>query len=245
MATSLNKGKLLLFILLGVLLLGASSYGALQYLDSKTNRLPDHEAQALAQEIVNYGNDVLGAVQKLIANGCKETELSFENQNWKRKNGSLIYVSGHNPNSPKDGRCHVFLPEGGNIKAKNFSAAGINSEPLINNAWQPGSGTVWYASFQNVGTYQVELALSITMLTAQVCKKINNILGIQHNSIPKDSCFSPECDIYNGTLPRIITSVWADEDASVNGKTAFCSHEPVAWRGQRNIHHYSRVLLVR
>jgi hypothetical protein len=64
------------------------------------------KAKAQASAILEYAHEVKFAVEKLIGKGCKDTEISFEND----------VVSGYtNPNSLSDKSCHVFDVNGGGI----------------------------------------------------------------------------------------------------------------------------------
>lgn len=67
-------------------------------------------AKAQASAILEYANEVKFAVDRVLAKGCTDTEISFENP----------IVSGYeNPNAPSDKSCHVFDVNGGGIVMKN------------------------------------------------------------------------------------------------------------------------------
>ena len=64
------------------------------------------KAKAQASAILEYANEVKFAVDRLLAKGCADTQISFENP----------IVSGYtNPNAPSDKSCHVFDVNGGGI----------------------------------------------------------------------------------------------------------------------------------
>lgn len=63
-------------------------------------------AKAQASAILQYANEVKFAVERVLAKGCTDTQISFENP----------FVSGYeNPNAPSDKSCHVFDVNGGGI----------------------------------------------------------------------------------------------------------------------------------
>ena len=79
-------------------------------------------AKAQASAILEYANEVKFAVDRVLAKGCTDTEISFENP----------IVSGYeNPNAPSDKPCHVFDVNGGGIVWKNPpSGIDLSSVPL-------------------------------------------------------------------------------------------------------------------
>ncbi|QQR69927.1 MAG: hypothetical protein IPI58_04575 [Alphaproteobacteria bacterium] len=67
-------------------------------------------AKAQAAAILEYADSVKIGVDRVVAKGCADTEISFENP----------IVSGYaNSNAPSDKSCHVFDMNGGGIVWKN------------------------------------------------------------------------------------------------------------------------------
>ncbi len=64
-----------------------------------------------ATQILDYAQAIKNAVRELQINGCSDTEISFEN---------AIVAGYNNPNSPSDGSCNVFHPNGGGLTYISF-----------------------------------------------------------------------------------------------------------------------------
>ena len=94
-----ERGNALLYILIAVALIAALSYVVSRGQRGNTSTLTDQQARLAAQEIIDYGNDLANAVQKLRLRGCTDTQVSFENN---------IVTEYTNPNAPADKSCHVF-----------------------------------------------------------------------------------------------------------------------------------------
>jgi FlaG/FlaF family flagellin (archaellin) len=63
-------------------------------------------AKVMASAIVDSGQQIKTAVDFVLANGCEDTEISFENN----------FVAGYeNPNAPADKHCNVFNIDGGHV----------------------------------------------------------------------------------------------------------------------------------
>ena len=128
-------------------------------------------AKAQASAILGYAHEVKLGVDRVIAKGCTDTQISFGNP----------FVSGYtNPNAPADKSCHVFDVNGGGIVWKN--------PPIGANKILDGGG-FWitdyvpyiiggYAAIPNIGTNSNELVLYLPISEQKLCAAINNILGI-------------------------------------------------------------------
>lgn len=173
-----QNGGVFFYILLAIILLAGLTYVVSQNNRGNTDFITDEQARVAATEIIEYGNTVANAVQKLRLRGCKDTEISFENN----------VASGYtNPNSPSDKSCHVFDITGGNI----------NYLP-IQPSWLYGSTsfdfygeTVFAVScVENIGTHPIsdscntpsvallygDLIFTIPWIKEKICKNINTTL---------------------------------------------------------------------
>jgi hypothetical protein len=245
MTINTQKGSAIVWVFIAVGLFAALSFTFMQSNRTSTNLIDDEKTAAYANEIIAYGNEVKNAVKRLQLRGCDETEISFENDIWKQLNGNEIHPAGHNPNAPTDESCHVFSNNGGQIQARRFQNGIISPTGLPVTAWQPGSSLAWYGAFEDVGTSEADLSFEVNLIDETTCKKINDILGINHTSIPDDNCSPAECQLYNGVFPTGLGLAWADEDTAVKGKKSFCSHTPAGWGGLPNIYYYNNVLIAR
>ena len=144
--------------------------------------LTDQQAKLYAMEIIQYGSFVQQAVQTMLLNGVSENDLSFGNEIYIRHDGDFITPPGHNARCT-DNRCEVFHPEGGGITPRlspKGSTVNIGDSPAD---WQDGAWRAMTASMDGVGSDARDLVYVAGAVKEQVCRQINQILGID-GSIP-------------------------------------------------------------
>ena len=132
-------------------------------------------AKAYATAILEYANEVKLGVDRVIANGCTDTEISFQvplDYGW--INPGKTY----NPNSPSDKSCHVFDVNGGGVVWKD-PPKGANTVLYPDGAWPKGFIPYFVGGFANVaGTPANDLILYLPISSREVCDAINNMSGI-------------------------------------------------------------------
>ena len=126
-----EKGGAFLYILLAI-----SLFMALSYMMSQSNRSADssltaEQTKIAAQEIIDYGNAIAAAVQKLKLRGCADTEISLANAVYTLNNGTLIFPDGHNPNAPTNESCDVFKSGGAALIAQLIPVSYTENWPGI------------------------------------------------------------------------------------------------------------------
>jgi hypothetical protein len=145
-----EKGNALIFILIAIALLGLLTVTLSRSGDS-TNDSGDYEQnQIAASEILSYAKSIENAVQMLLARGCSENDISFENN----------VVAGYtNPNAPTDNSCHVF----------DVAGAGMTyqSTPIFTGAYQ----------ITDVGTTRAELLLLLEDQNSLICAQVIALSG--------------------------------------------------------------------
>jgi len=174
-----ERGNVFFYILLAVALFAALSYAVSRNNTGSTNIFDEEQAKLAAQEIIEYGNTVANAVQKLRLRGCSDTEISFEND--------LSSIDYSNTGSPTDESCHIFKSNGGNIAYMSppeisqtyEDSEGIFFQNLYNQYRFTGNGAI-----ENVGTDAAELIMFNRMRESYpnailICDYINNIVGDQ------------------------------------------------------------------
>lgn len=163
-----QKGSALIVILVAVALFGALSMTVAQMVRSgeSGNAVSAQRASLISDEILSYARNMRQSVQTMkIANGCSNTDISFEN----------TFVTGytHSPVAIDD--CKIFNPSGGGM---NYQ------EPLEDF----GSATEWVLTGANnvesIGTSDPDLVLILDNLNLTVCEAINDKLNVV--SIPSD-----------------------------------------------------------
>lgn len=161
-----EQGNVFFYILIAIALFAALSYAVSRNNSGSTNIFTDEQAKLAAQEIIEYGNTVANAVQKLRLRGCSDTEISFQN--------NIVGGYINTPPSPADNSCHVFETNGGNINfnLSNDAAYIFSGSQLISNA---GDGAIG------------DLAIYLRDVPNDVCSRINQSLNITSNNvIPTD-----------------------------------------------------------
>ncbi len=210
------------------------------------------KAKAQATAILEYANEVKFAIDRLLAKGCKDTEISFENP----------FVSGYtNPNAPSDKSCHVFDVDGGGIVWKDPPKEVVYDTNY--GKWQFKTGTTNYVSFRELGTEQHDLFLTITGTITHgnavveekgrnllaVCQEINKMLGVGSGTgvgnLPRSPSTGPFHILFTGFYNESTGAYGTGPPGSVPepamwGKTTFCT----AWAGT-DFFSFLKVLIVR
>ena len=132
-------------------------------------------AKAQASAILEYANEVKFAVDRVLAKGCKDTEISFENS----------IISGYvNPNAPSDKSCHVFDVNGGGIVWKKPPA---NTSGYAEGLFYSGHHGFVGTSLPLGGINPTQdLILFFPNITKDVCEEINMLI-LSNSSIPSFS----------------------------------------------------------
>ncbi|QQR69552.1 MAG: hypothetical protein IPI58_02485 [Alphaproteobacteria bacterium] len=127
-------------------------------------------AKAQASAILGYTHEVKLAVDRVIAKGCTDTQVSFENP----------IVSGYtNPNAPSDKSCHVFDVNGGGISYK-YPPPQVLDASL---SGYTGYGQYFFTSTLSVigignGRTTTSLIMMMPHLNKKIANKINEINNI-------------------------------------------------------------------
>ncbi len=115
----LQRGNALFLILIAVALFAALSYAITKSGSGKASINREERLLALS-ELDQYNELLANAISRLVlVNGCSLIEIGFTNDVWKRSDGTLYFLPGHNPNTPGP-ECELFMPEGGGLAAQTF-----------------------------------------------------------------------------------------------------------------------------
>ncbi len=188
-------GPILFVVALLAVLAGAIAAGS----GSFDSNVSTDRSRLAAQSILQTTSQIKFAIQKILASGCHETQLSFEN----------AVVSGYtNPNSPADGRCHVFHPNGGAMTfpetPKNIESSGHRYlfqavEDVYLTASPPGTDIFLRLRFSDLGTcLELNRMLGNGLPTTEPTLGLNNPCGATFVGSYVGSCQEPHC----GTAPR-------------------------------------------
>ncbi len=217
-----QQGGVFFYILLAIILLAGLTYAVSQNNRGNTDLITDEQARVAATEIIEYGNTVANAIQKLKLRGCKDTEINFKNNTYKTHGGTVIQPDGHNSNAPSNGSCDVYKSAGANINTWLIPDYALYQwNPASNNS---GYGVInaRHAAIEGVGNAtQEELFLAGVYIKDPICMKINDLLGINNPSNhPPNS--TRHMSTYDGVFADNGTYTIPDDDGFISGKTAFC-----------------------
>lgn len=218
--SSAEQGSVLMWILVAVVLLAGLTAAMNQGSRTSTGMVTGQEARLYASEIIQYGNTVKQAVQRMNMNGISEGDFSFENTVFKFAGGAPRHPSTSYPNCTED-KCKVFHPLGGSIQANHTP----NGSTVVTNevdapfagAWSP-----WTASIDGVGTDQSDLIFMVGFLKKEVCTAINDVLGVSNPAgEPPSFSYNTTVAQYHLASPyQAAASGWSD--GIVTGRESFC-----------------------
>ena len=201
-----EAGNVILWILVAIILFGALNFIFSKGFRSGATTISDEKASLIASEIFEYTRTVKQTVHLLQINGCRDTEISFD---------QTVVAGYSNPNSPADETCNVFAPAGGGLTWK---------DPPQNASNYANFEMIYNARIQEVGTDPdpdgTDLIMVLPELNEDVCKKINEKVGIDlvSGNVPPDSG-----DIVDVSWPGRFVGVYGPRTNSVNGPSNNCS----------------------
>ncbi len=175
--TRQQSGNALWFILIAVGLLGLLTV-TLTKSGSSTNETGSFEQnQIVASQILTYAKSIENAVQSLLARGCSENEISFENN---------VVAGYENPNAPTDKSCHVFDAAGAGMTyeapKENWLDKSKNGEDSFGEIVITGLARVDTVGGAICGVNQCsELLFYIPYLEQNICVSLNRALNLNVN----------------------------------------------------------------
>ncbi len=211
MNKSAESGNIFFYILLAIVLFAALSYVASQGNRGNTSTLTDQQAKLAAQEIIEYGQTVANAVQKLRLRGCTDTQISFEND----------VVSGYgNVNAPTDNSCHVFKIEGGGLNWANPPPAFYNeTAPWFSGKYFFYGETVWAENGTTCANSTCADLIMGLHVSDSFCEIFNDSLGLDMDI--EDTTWGG--GRWTGTYGYFETFADETDSAEAAGKTLICS----------------------
>ncbi len=242
-----EKGSAFFYILLAVALFGALAFTVARGMrGQQTTAMSERKAELAASDILNYGQEVMRAVDRVRRNGCSENEITFEGNGGFSKQKSGTPYDYTNPNSPADYSCHIFHPNGGNISPRLIDESYAIDPSLVSSGWMHPQSFVTVASRvlgngSDSGAAGTDLIMWIGRLTNQVCMKINDKLGISNPSgAPPIETWDCASNIFQGSFSNCTNPI-GDVITELDGKSAFC----VAYDNSSTQNIFIQVLLAR
>jgi len=228
-----ENGSALIIIFVTIALFAALTYVFSSGTRSGAQQISTEQASLAASEILDYGTKVKRTVQQLQINGCKDTEISFENAT----------VSGYvNPNAPANNSCHIFHPNGGNLSYK------IPSAFLLDETYSASTPNYFYGEWSAAGRHCMEgvgtcpssasLVLFLSALKDNVCKEINDNPSIPLSvwRMTRGSGSTDFKGVYESTVDIMNTT-------PLSGRLSGCVRDSVGATTNQNI--FYQVLIAR
>lgn len=169
-----ESGNVFLFIFMGIILFGALIFTMNKSGTGNTSALSKAQIKLAASEILQYSQIMDRTVNKLIRNGCSESQISFNN----------AVVSGYStPAAPVDGTCGLFSQTGGKLNYNAPSETWLDSSLSA----QASYGEWFYTGYVYVdgfGTHftspdNTVLLMVLPYLKKDVCMALNDRLGLE------------------------------------------------------------------
>lgn len=224
-----EHGNAFFIILLGVIL-----FAALMYTFSKSARhgnenLSKKQGDLGTMELLDTAQKMERAVDRLLAKGCSENDISFENDSGTSKmvNGTVFDYT--NAGTPADDSCKIFSPNGGVLNPPPLISENLVVDPSLVcvGCLHPQSWWITMSRVTGMGTDAgaagTDLVLWMGRVTKEQCISINNHLGITNPSgNPPVDVISGMAGIFTGTFVDAVAAGDSIETAELVGKRDFC-----------------------
>jgi hypothetical protein len=215
-----QSGSIFFWIFFMVIMFAALSFALTQGLRGSTSTVDREKDKLIAQEIVEYLNQVKVQFSSLVISGCSPLEISFDSPVYVRYNGSAINTAP--PSSPS--HCAMFEAPSG-ITAISFSQyespdyGGSGTNPL------PGGLSARYVDGDNIGSAEHDLTVAMAGMDLNVCVAVLNYIasnGDNFTTVPTDTWGYGGNDSFTigatGTLNELTlptnSMIWALRQAS-------------------------------
>lgn len=217
-----ERGSAIAYVFIGIILFGALMFMFSRNANQNSSGFSKQENIVKAQAVIQYGDSVANAVNKLMTNGVSENDISFETEVFKDKGGSTLNLAVNYPNCINN-KCKVFHKDGGRITAQ----VPVDLGPLDPNSpsyYQfPGGLLPHVINMKDVGTSLPELVLTFYSIPKNVCAEINTLLNNQFSPNPPIGDNPDASDQFAGSFPTSAATTLGDsDDAWAEGKTAYC-----------------------
>lgn len=223
-----QSGNVFAIILVGVVLFAALAFTFSRNVSQGTGQLTSRQASILSSEIMDYGFQLERVVQKLLRNGCSESDLSFHN----------TVISGHsNTDTPTDGSCAIYDANGGNVTKTDLSGFNDGSEYLFTAHFD--------ASQANTISTNADLLFMVPNINLDVCNNINESREYDnYPAIPEENALpvTATSNVFTGSFNDASA---ADFDCSDAGGGVVCDDQVLCARDGSGNAYYYHVLISR
>lgn len=216
-----ENGSAIVYVFVGIALFGALMFMFSRGGSQNAQGFTKQQSVVKAQSIIEYGNAVAAAVNKLASNGISENDISFATDIFKTKDGTIINPAGKFPNCAV-ATCKVFDTQGGKVTALYPADLGSLDSTSANSAPLRGALIAHTVSVIDVGTSLPELVLSFHSIPREVCAEINNLLDNKFTTNPPVGDSVTNSDEYTGAFPSSFVTIGDSNDSWAESKSAYC-----------------------
>jgi len=156
-----QSGNVFIIILVGIALFAALSMVVSRSMQSSSStKMSERELDLIASEILDYGQTLARAVDRVRRKGCSENDISFAND----------IVSGYEHTPVVEDKCRVFHPDGGGASWRSPPSRVSDGSEWSFYANRVGS----FNGVENFGTSNPDLVVLLKNFDRGVCEFINN-----------------------------------------------------------------------
>ena len=220
-----EHGSIFIYILIAIALFASLTYTIGRDKGGSSDIFTKEQTKIAAQEMIEYGNTITNAIQKLKLRGCNDNQLDFTNDAYTTHGGGFtFYTTGHNTSAPTSGICSLFGNNGAQINPLILPNNATYDWPAISPA-NAARGASILGSSEIPGSGQAaleDLILLSPLIRLDVCLKINEFLNVGN---PLNA--PPTADIvialYNGSFIDGGAHPFTDFSGTLAGRKAFCA----------------------
>lgn len=223
-----QNGSILLYILLGIVLLGALTI-ALRNTGGGQENIDKEDMILKATQIQKYGGELATAVNSLVSNGISEADIRFAHPDAATEYGNITTTP----------TLQVFAPTGGKAPYKT-PPDGVNDGSL----WEFFATT----DIPQVGSDKAELVAVLPNVTEGFCVTINQQLGFTTGTQPTDNTTGTTPDCVMGAAAQRFTGSFNDTSPNIMNGTTFSRLPPLqacVYCAADSSYNYYYVLLAR
>lgn len=223
-----ESGNILLYILLGIVLLGLLTV-ALRNTNNGSSNIDAEDLVLKAGQVQKYGDDIAAAVRDLLSNGISEADLRFAHPDAPTEYGTITTDPTHQVFGKTGGKATYLQPP-----------ANVND----------GSPWEFFATTRipQVGSDRAELIAVLPNVTQAFCQTINRQLGFTASSQPTDTATGTTPDCIYGSATDRFTGSFNDISPNELDKTTFSrlpALQACVYCAADTSYHYYYVLLAR
>lgn len=196
-----QSGSILLYVLLGIVLLGALAV-ALRNSGGGNSNIDKEDAILKASQVQSYAKELSDAVNSLLSNNLSEDELRFAHPDAPVTYGTITTDPTH----------QIFAPTGGKVTYRQ-PPDGVND----GSQWEFFAAT----DIPQVGSDKSELVAVLPNVTQTFCQAINTQIGFTAASQPTDSATGTTPDCVKGLSIHRFTGTFNDSSPNVMDSTTF------------------------